>query len=857
MPSDPPTSPPVHPALHRQLERLGLAPDTPPQDAATWRTLLAGLDRWCREGDAARRQLEAALSASQPEMHALYESLRRASESQLADERDKLRAVVRSIGDGLCVIDQDGRLVYMNPEGERVLGWHEAELVGRRVLDLVAAHPPEGADRGGRTDLRAVVGAGRAFRDEDGVFRRRDGSDVAVSYVLNPIVKAGHLLGAVLVFRDIGERKVAAEELRRAKEEAESANRAKSQFLASMSHEIRTPMNAIIGMAGLILDTDLTPDQRDCVDTIRSAGTALLSVVNDVLDFSKIEAGKLDLERQPLDLRACVESAFDMVSADAARKELDLAYEIRPGTPDVVLGDVTRLRQVLVNLLSNAVKFTAAGEILVRVEAQAYEPGRYVLTFSVSDTGTGIPADRMDRLFRSFSQIDASTTRQYGGTGLGLAISKRLCELMNGTLWVESEVGRGSTFHFRVQAQAAPDLHGKGMSGPQPALVGLRLLVVDDNANNQRILARLARAWGMEVTTEASGPAALATIDGGAAFDVAILDMQMPGMDGVSLAREIRRRRGGGLPLILLTSVGWHDSEAEVDFAAHLTKPVKFYQLYTALLGAVGTEPSPATERLPRPRVESDLARRHPLSILVVEDNAVNQKVAVKMLERLGYPAAVATSGTDAVSALRASAFDAVLMDVEMPHMDGLETTHRIRESLPPDRQPRIIAVTAYALESDRQRCLDAGMDDFITKPIHLAAMAEALKRCPPAAGPTAGGSSAADGVRDRLREVVGPSRPDEVEAMLALYFEDAEGYRGSLARAVEAGDADAAGRALHGLKGASRNVGAWAVAEVCDDAERRLRSDGPAALSTAADDLRSALEALHAGLAAGESGAH
>lgn len=387
---------------------------------------------------------------------------------------------------------------------------------------------------------------------------------------------------------------------------------------------------------------------------------------------------------------------------------------------------------------------------------------------------------------------------------------------------------------------------GAGIAGLQPALAGLRLLVVDDNANNQRILARLTRAWGMTVATAGSGSDALAAIDAGPGFDLAILDMQMPGMDGVSLAREIRRRPGGaGLPLILLTSVGMLDSVATVDFAAHLTKPVKFYQLYTALLAAVGAEPALATERLPRPRVASDLALQHPLSVLVVEDNAINQTVAVKMLERLGYPATVAASGTAAVAALRAGAFDAVLMDVEMPLMDGLETTHRIRTSLPPERQPRIIAVTAYALERDRQRCLDAGMDDFITKPIHLDAIADALKRCPPAAERVAGGRGdagttggarphaaldhprPADGVRDRLRDMLGPAWPTQFAAMLALYFDDAAAYLASLDRALATGDAAAAAQAVHGLKGASRNIGAEAVAAACETAELQLASGG------------------------------
>jgi len=862
------TTPQLHPVLSRQLARLALDASRPPPDAEAWWGLIEHVNHVYQQADHERYLLERSLSVSSREMQELYESLRQSSETRLAQERDKLRAVVRSIGDGLCAIDEDGRLLYMNPEAERLLGWKEAELVGKRVLDLVevrgAGDPTRAVDE---TNLHAMVGSGRAYRNEDGRFRRKDRAEFPASYVLNPIFKDGALLGAVLVFRDSAERKRAAEELRRAKEEAEAANEAKSQFLANMSHEIRTPMNAIIGLTGLLLDSELSPDQRDCIDTIRSAGASLLSIVNDILDFSKIEAGRLDLDHHPFDLRACIEAALDLVAAEAAAKGIDLAYEVKPGTPDLVVGDVTRLRQILVNLLSNAVKFTPSGEIFLWVDAQAFEPGRVALHFRVRDTGIGIPPDRMGRLFKSFSQLDASTTREYGGTGLGLAISRRLAELMGGTMWVESTVGQGSTFHFRIQIQPAPGGQALRIVGPQPHLAGKRLLVVDDNDNNRRILARVTRSWGMSVQAVASAAEALARLDAGEPFDLAILDVQMPDMNGIALARAIRARSDAEPPrIIVLTSVGWHETvrwDAEEGGGmrlAHLTKPVKFFQLYLALLDAfAGAPPQAAETSPPRAKSDPDMATQHPLRILVVEDNAVNQKVALKLLERLGYRADVAADGHEAIAALRRQPYDVVLMDVQMPGMDGFETTRRIREAMPPPSRPYIVALTAYALEHDRERCLAAGMDDYIAKPVRIEDVMATLYRCrlpqarevfggdavddrPPA--PEARGprprSSLGAAVRAHLEEMLRPADSAALAEIIALYIEDSARHLAALSAAAAEGDVAAARRALHSLKGCSRNVGAEAFAAACERLEDSLREKG-------LDDLSASLAVIEA----------
>ena len=686
-----------HHLLDQHLEALGLDAANPP-DTETWSRLLATISRSYRRIDGDRVRIEEAFEAAEGNSEEVVEALRRARESQIHAERDRYRSLVEAAPEVIFSLAvEDGSFTFLNAAFERLTGWAREDWIGKPFTSL--SH---------RDDVpRAVAHIHQAILGEQPPpfelrIRCRTGGDKSCEFVATPHRDGPRTVRILGIARDITDRQRVEMDLRAAKEAAESASQAKSEFLANMSHEIRTPMNGLIGMTGLLLDTPLDPQQLEYVETIRSSGETLLTLINDILDFSKIESGRLELEYQPFDLRRCVTGSLDLVAAKAAEKSLDLHFNVADDCPDLVVGDVTRVRQILVNLLSNSVKFTEAGQVEVRVTCEPSHEGGLVLEIAVHDSGVGISSDRLDQIFESFSQADASTTRKFGGTGLGLTISKRLAELMGGTLWVDSILDQGSSFHFTVPVRVA-----------------------DDTA-----------------------------------------ELQRP-------KRPVIRR---GTP-------------------------------------------------------RGSLASRLPLKILVADDNVINQKVARLLLENLGYRSDLVANGLEVLDALDRQSYDVMLMDVQMPELDGLEATRRIRARHLGEKGPRIIAVTAGAMRGDREKCLAAGMNDYISKPVQAEELRAALERV--------GGLEAevveepegesrsrakAEGIDLAVIRNLHRLRPKMLDELVASFLSTAGHRVSAILRAVERADDTALQSTAHSLKGSSGTLGAGRMSEICADLEMRGR---------------------------------
>jgi PAS domain S-box-containing protein len=747
----------------------------------------------------------------------------------------RFRSLIEHSWDLIVIADADLHVAYITPSSERVLGYPPKDLLGHQLTET--AHPDDALEVVERLHgLGGDTGRTTAFETR---MRNRAGEWRTIAWTATDLLEDPAVRGYVLNGGDVTEARQATEDLAGARDLALAASKAKSEFLSTMSHEIRTPMNGVIGLTDLLLQTSLDADQHELATGVKVSAENLLVIINDILDFSKIEAGRLDIEEVPFDVTRVADDVGRILAGTATAKGIELLIDVHPDVPNELLGDSVRIQQVLLNLGSNAVKFTSEGEVVVRVALTEDRADRVSLRFEVVDMGIGIAKSDQERLFRPFAQADASTTRKYGGTGLGLAICRQLVELMGGTLGLVSAPGEGSTFWFELSLRRSENAAGRTAGVEPRRLDGRRALVVDDNATNRKILRQQLTSWGVDIVEACDGYAALRLAGAAAAsdaFDFAILDLNMPGMDGVELGDVLRSDpTTGGMLLFLLSSSGQILNAAEArshGFAATLTKPVRPSELFDCLLTnlneGVSTEVAASASN---PATHSEALGM----ILLVEDNKMNQLVGSKVLEKLGYEFDIANHGGEAVNAIQTRIYDAVLMDCQMPEMDGYEATAAIRRLEGATRHTPVIAMTAAAMDGDREDCLAAGMDDYITKPIRLEAVGEVLHRWVRAASPKVEVSEAPDDDSSEL-----PLDPSQIALLRSLddgdgalltelisqYLAQTNEGRGELARVVQVGDHGAVERAAHALRGASANIGAAGLAALCETMEQRAKAD-------------------------------
>ena len=792
---------------------------------------------------------------------------RKRAEEAVQRERILLRTLIDNLPDTIYVKDTVGRKTVANRADYENMGRaSESEVLGKTDFEIF---PPDIAARG-HADDQAVLQSGQPVLNREEDFYDAQGRQRWLLTSKLPLRdEHSQIVGLVGIGHDITEMKRTQEELRRAKETAEAASRAKSEFLANMSHEIRTPMNGVIGMTGLLLDTDLTAEQREFAETIRNSGETLLTLINDVLDFSKIEAGRLDLEMLDFDLRETVEDTAEILALRAQQKGLEFICLIEPQVPSLVQGDPGRLRQILANLSSNAIKFTAKGEISIHLGLEEEATDHTAIHFEVTDSGIGIPPDKLGKLFQPFTQVDASTTRRFGGSGLGLSISRRLVEMMGGSIGVESVEGKGSRFWFKIPF-GRPSPEARLAWKPAPEISGHRALVVDDNATNRRVVTLLLKTWGCEFEEAEDAESALLKLRAAQTskrpFDLALLDMHMPGMDGEELGRQIKADPAvAKLPLVMLTSLcerGHLERLKQIGFAGFLTKPIKQAQLYQCLALVLGHPEAAAEAQSARFIAGHALPKmRKRARILLAEDNITNQKVALAILEKLGYRADAVANGREVLRSLETLPYSLVLMDCQMPEMDGYEATRLIRD---PSSRVRshdipVIAMTAYAMQGDREKCLQVGMNDYISKPVQPKELAEALERWLSANELTKAHAasarketpvSAAATVFDE-KDLLDRMMGDEsmARSISQSFVREAAQHIAGLTKALGASDVATATRHAHSLKGSSANLGAPQLREISAEIERLIRAGELAQATERLPQLTERFDALRAAM--------
>jgi len=775
----------------------------------------------------------------------------RKKEEEYRKNQERYNLAITAIKDGIWDWDLKIDDIYLSAAFLEIIGYKKQEIYDFRTFWFNEVHPDERdkfyKDLQDHIDGKSesflsinrikhksgdwiwVESKGKCFRDEKG--------------------KAVRFLGTLT---DISERKKYEEEIINARKEAENALKTKAEFLATMSHEIRTPMNAVIGMSGLLMETELTEEQREFADTIRLSGDHLLTIINDILDFSKIESERLILEEQPFELSTCVEDVYDLMGPRALAKRLDLLYQIDSQIPHIIVGDVTRLRQILGNLVSNAIKFTDFGEVFTTVDLIKREDDDLTLSFSVKDTGIGIHEEKKKKIFEAFSQADSSTTRRYGGTGLGLAISKKLVEMMHGDIWVESNFGKGATFHFTINVKASKQQITKlYQSGHIPEIKNKRLLIVDDNKTNRNILVQQAKSWGMVADAYESAQEVLEVLKTDKIYDLAILDMLMPDMDGLELGKKIKEiKERENLPMIMLTSVGnlkEYKDPADNIFAEYIAKPIKKNELFNVLVKVLTNSAVTVGRVHTEAKLDKKLAEKLPLKILVAEDNLINQKLAVRLLQQMGYSADVASNGLEVLEALNRQHYEIVFMDIQMPEMDGLEATKHILKNRKLELRPKIIAMTANVMQGDREICIEAGMNDYIGKPILIEEVQRALIKW--------GKEIRAEKEMRRMRfsktfldmDVVNGLREigdmNFVNDMIKLYINQSTDLINSIRENSTKSNFDRVFLDTHSLKGSSLNLGAKEIAELCRQIETKIKENDTPGLMYLVKELEKTFE--------------